>query len=342
MRCAPPGEVILDRYRPFVEGAIRTLVEGRPDVALYWMLRYHLGYADPEGRPVSASGGKGVRSALCLLGCQAAGGDPVSAAPAGAALELIHGFTLIHDDIADQDELRRGRPTVWALWGVGQAITAGDAMYALANLAVERADPRQVPAEIALAVMRDLNEAILQVCEGQQLDLSYQGRDDIELDEYLAMIGLKTAALFRAAASAGARIARAEDGAISALGGFGFQLGLAYQIRDDILGLWGHPGEMGKPVGGDLRQNKRSLPIVLALASGDAELRSRVAGGGASEEETVALASRMQEAGIQAKCEQLAREHLAEAVGQLDRADLAAGPKADLRTLATYLVARTR
>ena len=342
MRRALPGETLLDRYRPFVEAEIRTLLEGRSDIPLHHMLSYHLGYADFEGRPVAASGGKGVRSALCLLACQAAGGDPAWAAPAGAALELVHSFTLLHDDIADQDQLRRGRPTVWALWGVGQAITAGDAMYALANLAVERMDSGPVTAEIALSVVRDLNEAVLEVCEGQQLDLSYQGRDGIELDEYLAMIGLKTAALFRAASSAGARIARADDGVVSALSGFGFQLGLAYQIRDDILGLWGDPDEMGKPVGSDLHQNKRSLPIVLALASDDAELRSQLAGGAASDEEAAALASRMKETGVRERCEQLAREHLAEALRQLDRADLAAGPKADLHTLAAYLAERTR
>jgi len=331
---------LLERYRALVEAAVRRALTARGETALGQMLGYHLGYAlGPEGSP-PGSGGKRIRGVMCLLASEAVGGETADASPAAAALELLHGFTLLHDDIADQDEVRRGRPTVWKVWGVGQAITAGDAMFALANLAVgELTASTATLANVLLA----LNEATLRVCEGQHLDLAYEGRDDVTVEDYLAMIALKTAALFAAAAAIGAEVGGGGLAQIDALRSFGHELGRAFQVRDDVLGLWGEARDLGKPVGSDLQQNKRSLPILRALYL-DHPVRTQLAdalaagiGGG---NEAALLAAEMEAAGVREFCEQMAQQHVVRALAALDSVPLCEGPADDLRLLARYLVER--
>jgi len=338
------GERILTRHRKLVEAALRRALARHRAAGLSRVIRYHLGYVGLNGRARARRGGKGVRSALCLLTCQALGGQPEWAAPAGAAIELLHSFTLLHDDIVDRDEFRRGQPSAWRVWGVGQAITAGDAMFALANLAMSGLEPAQVCAEVVAATLRELNQATLEVCEGQRLDISYEGRMDISVDDYLRMIALKTAALFRAGAGIGGLIAGARQEQVTLLRRFAADLGSAYQIRDDILGMWGDPRRLGKPVGSDLRQNKRSLPILLALGSDDSHLRSHVADalarGVAGEEEAAALAAEIEADGVRGFCEQLAGQYLRRSLTRLRKADLQEEPAADLRTLAIFLAKR--
>jgi len=325
---------ILARFREPVDKEIRALLSSRPDILLYEMMRYHLGLDEV------ARSGKRVRAAICLLCCQAVGGEADSAAPAAAAVELVHSFTLLHDDVADGDSMRRGRETVWRRWGIGQAITAGDALFALANLAV--VDRSGNP--LSEAAPRELNAAILAVCEGQQLDISYEGRAHITIDEYVAMIERKTAALFAAACAMGAGAAGADDDRRDALARFGRELGIGFQIRDDVLGLWGDQDDLGKPVGSDLRRNKRSLPIVHALAAaGQAErdtLIGLLEGGVPTDEEAAGIAARMEELGSRAFCERLARASLNRGLQALAEAKPEAEPAADLRTLAHYLIER--
>ncbi len=323
---------------------MRAVLASRAKMPLYDMVRYHLGYADASGKRVTRSGGKGIRSGLCLLACEAAGGERERAAPAGAAVELAHGFTLLHDDIADQDEQRRGRPTVWKLWGVGHAITAGDAVYALANLAMDRLAGSASP-EIVAAALKDLNQAVLDVCEGQQLDISYEGRDDLGQADYLKMVGLKTGALYRAAAAIGAQVAGADDTVVTALGDFGASIGVAYQIRDDILGLWGDPRKTGKPVGSDLCRNKRSLPIILALSIDSPELHRRLIGtlGGeaGSDEDVAEITGVMERNGIRDQCERVAAALVDEALAKhLRTAGLRPAWQRELETVARYMIER--
>lgn len=339
------AQSILDRHRALVDAEISHLLRGRADLPLYHMLRYHLGWSDGEAEDKFPAAGKRVRSTLCLLSCQASGGDPEAAAPAGAALELLHSFTLLHDDIVDEDEVRRGRPTVWRLWGVGQALTAGDAMYALANLALGRLSHSNLsPAAIADAA-RELNEAAITVCEGQHLDLAFEGRPDIGVTEYLDMTSRKTAALIAAALSIGARLAEAADETTDALRQFGHHLGVAYQIRDDILGLWGDPGQLGKPVGGDLRKNKRSLPVVYALASAEPEPRRKLAAhlaeGVPTDAAIARIIAQIEAAGARDYCDRLLRESQEAALTQLNRARLHDQEAEDLRSLAAYLMERS-
>ncbi len=199
--------------------------------------------------------------------------------------------------------------------------------------------------EVTLSALKELNQAVLDVCEGQQLDISYEGQDDLSQADYLRMVGLKTAALLRSACAIGAMIGGAGAETAEALGGFGFDIGVAYQIQDDTLGAWGDPEKMGKPVGSDLRRNKRTLPVILALTGADAGLQSRLSAAlkrGVSAEQAAELAAAMAESGIRAQCETMARGLLDDALGRLDGVDLRMPAAGDLRTLASYLAERTR
>jgi geranylgeranyl diphosphate synthase type I len=333
---------LIARYRPIVEGELRRALARPMAGELVPMMRYHLGQAPaPDGTP-AGSGGKRVRAALCLLACEAVGGAAAAAAPAAAALELIHGFTLLHDDIADQDELRRGRPTVWKLWGTGQAITAGDTMYALANITA--ADPARggAPPADAGRMLLALNEATLRVCEGQHLDIAYEGRADITVAEYLEMVRLKTGALFGASLAAGAISGGGAPAQVAALQEFGEQVGVAFQVRDDVLGIWGEEEKTGKPVGSDLRQNKRSLPVIRALALKHpvAPRLASLLAGGVTGEQAAAVAGEMEGAGVRQFCDEVAREHHERAMARLSEAGLPEARARELRLLAEYLVER--
>lgn len=338
MTATPSALAMLERYRPLVDREMARLLTDRPPLLVYEIIGYHLGIN------TAASSGKRVRAALCLLSCEALGGTAEVAAPAAAALELCHAFTLLHDDIADADETRRGRPTAWIRWGAGQAMTAGDALFALANLAADKLAGNDVPAHVVVACLRELNQAILTVCEGQQLDLLFEGRNTITQDDYFDMTGRKTAALMSASCAIGARVAGAEETRRAALAEFGREVGLAFQIQDDILGIWGDPAVTGKPVGGDLRRNKRSLPVIYALQHATPELRATVAEalakGVSSDTAAAGLAADMEAAGIRTHCAQLAREGLARGLSALARAAPAPTPAQELAALSHFLVAR--
>lgn len=320
---------------------MRRALAGRGDLLLYRMIRYHLGW--PEAPGCAPSAGKRIRPTLCLLCCEAVGGDAKLALPAAAAIEFAHAFTLLHDDIADRDELRRGRPTVWKQWGVGQAITAGDAIHALANLCLSRLDAGRLPSAAIAEAHHELNEAVLAVCEGQQLDLSAEGRADMAVEGYVRMVVRKTAALFAASTGLGARLGGAPTETVEALARFGYQLGLAFQIRDDILGLWGQPAETGKPVGSDLKRNKRSLPVVHALTQADPrdEIAARLAAGVRTDADAAALAAQMEAAGARAFCERLCTDATAQALGALGSVTLREAPARDLALLTHCLADRT-
>jgi geranylgeranyl diphosphate synthase type I len=345
MENASSAREILERYRPLVHAEIARSLSQQEEIPIYEMMRHHLGFVTGPEEATIPRGGKQVRAALCMLACEAVGGETTAAAPAAAALELLHSFTLLHDDVADRDEVRRGRPTVWHKWGVGQAITAGDALFALANLTLARLEGAGVAAAAMCAIARELNQAALVVCEGQHLDISYEGRSDVRLEDYLDMIGRKTAALFAHASAIGTRIGAASSEQTEALRSFGRHLGLAFQVRDDVLGVWGEPSELGKPVGSDLRRGKRSLPIIHALqaagAAGEKHLSARLGEGIATHEEASAIATRMEELGSRDFCEHRAQELLDSALSDLGRAQVRAGPAHDLRSLANHVIART-
>jgi geranylgeranyl diphosphate synthase type I len=232
-----------------------------PARPLYEMLSYHLGLDQPDGPR-----GKRMRPLLGLLAYEALTGDHRTALPAAAAVELGHNFSLVHDDIEDADTERRHRPTLWAIWGVPLAINAGDALFALSRLALYRGlDTGSITEHRLLQMMRMYDETCLALCEGQFLDISFERRTDVTVDEYMEMIGRKTAALLGAALEAGAILATDDPNTIEAFRAFGYHIGLAFQMSDDVKGTFWTSADSGKPEAGDVRKRKKTLPLVWAL-----------------------------------------------------------------------------
>ncbi len=231
----------------------------------YGMMEYHLGWRDEQLRPAAAGSGKLIRPLLAILACRTLGGVDAHVLPLAAALQLVHDFSLIHDDIEDHSPQRRGRSTVWRLWGLEIGINVGDGMFAVAHRALHGLPAAGVAPATALAVMRAFEETILRICEGQHLDMTAEGRFDIGEERYLQMIRGKTAALLQAAAGLGARLATEDEAQVAAMSDFGEALGMAFQMQDDLLDIWGDPRDTGKPFAADLLQRKMSLPVIHAL-----------------------------------------------------------------------------
>lgn len=229
---------------------------------LRYMMAYHLGWegqgAGPEAR------GKRIRPLLVTLCAAASGSDWRKGLPASAAVELIHNFSLIHDDIEDQSPLRRGRPTVWKLWGIPQAINTGDAMYALAHLAIFDLS-LHLPQDTVLRCAKRLQQTCLELTQGQFLDISFEQRNDLSLESYWQMIRGKTASLLACSCELGAIIAGADPETIENYAQFGSNLGLAFQALDDILGIWGDASQTGKSIESDLATGKKTLPVLYGL-----------------------------------------------------------------------------
>ncbi len=271
-------ERFASRWLPLLDKEMKLVLTARhPALAdHYGMMHYHMGWTDDLFRPAEIPAGKRIRPLLCLLACDAVGGDPAGAIPAAAAVEILHNFSLVHDDIEDGDETRRHRPTLWALWGVPQAINAGDGMFALAHAALLRAwggfktdaaPPSFERNSRVLETLESFAETCISLTEGQHLDLSYEGREVVTVAEYLRMIEGKTAALIAGSVTLGALFGGAEAGTAESLGRFGRNIGLAFQIQDDILGIWGDPDATGKAAGNDILRRKKSLPLLYGLES---------------------------------------------------------------------------
>lgn len=258
------------RYRARIGAALREGLQPQESsadaLAVYDMLRYYMGWADTEGNPITAMEGKYLRPTLCLFACQATGGSIEQAMPAAVALELIHNFSLIHDDIQDQDETRHHRQTLWPIWGIPKALVAGNVLRVVADSSLEELVRRGVDAETALGVAALLTEAYLEMIEGQYLDLAFEGQPDLGMQEYLGMIARKTGALIRCAFTMGALIGSGEKATADAFRASGTALGFIFQVRDDVLGVWGDEETTGKPVGADIRRKKNSYPVVHAMS----------------------------------------------------------------------------
>ena len=267
-----PG--VFARYKSWVEKELARAVPGFASSPLHVLLQYHLGWVDQFGLQVMSpiSQGKALRPTLCLFACEALSNDASKASPAAAALEIIHNFSLIHDDIQDQDLERRHQPTVWYLWGVSKALVAGDALQSAGDLALLDTARRDVPPETVLKVSELLTASYLQMIEGQCLDLEFESRTTITTEEYLEMIACKTGSLIRSGLEIGALLATEDTATVEAFARFGSHLGRAFQIKDDFLGIWGDEATTGKPAGNDIRRRKKSFPIVFAFnqASGPA------------------------------------------------------------------------
>lgn len=337
---------VLSRSRRAIHPAMAAAVERlAPEIS--HIATYHLGWTDAEGQPTAAPGGKGLRPTLAVLGAEAAWADPELGVPGGVAVELVHNFSLIHDDIIDNDTERHHRPTVWSVYGVGPAIVAGDALQVLAHQLLLEASPETGPAASSA-----LAEATAAMIAGQAADIAFEKRSNVSVEQCTAMSAAKTGALLGCASSIGAILAAAPEATIGALRDYGHHLGLAFQAVDDLLGIWGDPDTTGKPASSDLRRRKKSLPVVSALAAGGAdadELRSLILGAEGEDpaglepldDDQVKRATYLVEScGGREWTTVRAKANLDAALGALERVRLSAIPHRDLADLAVFVVER--
>lgn len=331
---------LLDRARTLVEPALRTAVATLPP-AMRRISAYHLGWQHPDGTPTRADSGKALRPALVLAAADALGAPPAAAVPAAAAVELIHNFTLLHDDVMDRDTTRRHRPTAWSIFGAADAILAGDALHALAlRLLAHDTHPAASAATARLAA------CVIELCEGQHEDCAFETRSQVTLTECLTMAQAKTGALLGAACALGALYADAPPETVEAMDGFGRAVGLAFQLADDLIGIWGDPAVTGKPAGSDLAARKKSLPVVAALASGTpagAELAALYRQPAPMTAHQVrAAADAVDRAGGRTWAHLQAAEHMSAAIDHLTRATPDLDGAEDLLTLAELATRRDR
>jgi geranylgeranyl diphosphate synthase, type I len=304
---------------PEIEAALRRALEPiRNEKAgeLYQMLAYHMGWETPETGPKTS--GKRIRPLMVALTTGASGGQWSDSLAGGVAIELIHNFSLIHDDIQDNSPLRRGRPTVWKRWGIAQAINAGDAMLSLANRAI--LDLRGTnPESVTLEAAGLLQDTCLDLTRGQYLDLSYQNRTSLDTTDYWPMVAGKTASLIACCADLGALIGRSPDPQREAYRAFGYHLGLAFQVQDDLLGIWGEGDQMGKSNQSDLLEGKMSLPVLYGIEQGGG-FANRWLGGPILPDEVESLADQLAGEGAYEYTRTLAIQHTEFARQALDRA----------------------
>lgn len=301
-----------------VNNLVGELTEGTP-VNLY-----------DASRHISLAGGKRIRPIMCILSCEASGGNRDDALQTATAIELIHTFTLVHDDIMDNDEMRRGRPAVHVVYGMPTAILAGDLLYAKA---FEVCDPRTT---------RVLARASTEICEGQELDMSFEERIDVSENEYMEMIRKKTAVLLEASMRSGAIIAEAPSDITENISSFGMNLGMAFQVQDDILGLTADEAKLGKPVGSDIVEGKKNLLIIKALENlvdgKRNELFSLMGKGGTPEQMKCAI-DLVESSGAFEYCKEKAESFITDAMDALDRIPDSTA-RSELREVAEFVVKR--
>jgi geranylgeranyl diphosphate synthase type I len=344
-------EDVLSRYRSLVAEALHDAVASAPTHTppapasaslleeFYGQIEYHQGWRNPDLSPAASHPGKLQRPTLVLLAAELAAGQAGASpeereaiaqrsVPAAVAVELVHNFSLVHDDIEDGDEERRHRPTLWKLWGMPQAINTGDGIFAIARLQLWSLPKHGVAPATVVRLAALLDATCVALCEGQYLDMRFEGRSDVTTAMYLEMIGRKTAALMSCAAAMGGLLGAPENAEVSErLATFGRALGLGFQLRDDMLGIWSAK-ELGKSEGGDLRRKKMSLPVIYAMEhAGDEDRQTLTAiyakDGPASEEQIGTLLDILERTGAHEHTRKVLHEQCAAAQEALDAA---AGP----------------
>ncbi|MBI2847890.1 MAG: polyprenyl synthetase family protein [Chloroflexi bacterium] len=334
---------VFEKYRAEIDAELKASLAARQS-PLYDMMRYHLGWIDSQGDPLKDSAGKALRPTLCLLACHMAGGDFRHALPAAAAIELVHNYSLIHDDIQDDDRERRHRPTVWSLWGKPQAINTGTAMRLVASRTLSRLGKYGIPLSKQATVYEILDEATLKLLEGQYLDISYESRFDIGIPDYIRMVEGKTAALIACSLEIGALLGTDDEKTVRCLRDIGWNLGLAFQIRDDILGIWGDQGRTGKPLGSDIQHRKKTLPVAYLLEKADHSQRLQLIEVYKSEtvdEDGIARVLRMLDSlDARSQSQMIAEQYYQATVRLIDQLALPSSAKQDLEEMGHFLIKR--
>jgi geranylgeranyl diphosphate synthase type I len=333
----------LDGYLDAVESLMRESVAVFEEslAPYYGMISYHLGWLSQDFSPREQDAGKRLRPLLCLLCCEACGGDWHQAVPAAAAIELIHNFSLIHDDIEDNSPVRRHRPAVWSLWGQAQAINVGDGLFAISRLALQRLIEEGISPAKTLEAFRIVDETCLLLTEGQYLDLAFEEELAVTIELYMEMIGRKTAALMSCATELGALLGSENEGLVERYKTFGYQLGLLFQIVDDMLGIWGLGDETGKGVGEDIANKKKSLPVVYALERSE-PLRQLYRSDVLGQTQQHAAMELLDAVSARDYCQRMATEKFELAVETLEGAQIENEAQDRLRNIARFLLERQR
>lgn len=330
-----------DKARPFIKGEIQHVITQSGDHGcdgLKEMITYQLGWTGENASPKAE--GKQIRPLLVLLATEAAWGNWNDALPAAAAVELIHNFSLIHDDIEDNSDTRRGRPTVWKLWGEAQAINTGDAMFALANISLMNLENTISP-EVCIRASSLFHTTCLRLTQGQHLDIQFEDVDLVSVDDYWSMIGGKTAALLTFCLEVGAICANSPPQIQSKYREFGHYLGLAFQVQDDILGIWGEKDQIGKSNTGDLIERKKTLPILYGLAQ-KKEFYKRWSEGPIDPENALLLSQLLEAEGGLAYAQSEAEELTGKALKALENAQPQGEAGSALKELADKLLNRSK
>ena len=304
--------------------------------AFHAMLTYHMGWNEKAGAGFPA--GKRIRPLIMLLVVGACGGQWLHAISPAASIEILHNFSLVHDDVEDNSPTCRGRPTIWKKYGVPMAVNVGDALFVISNQALLDAAMYHAPETVLMAAGK-LHEACLALTQGQFLDISYENRINLSVEDYWPMVDGKTGALLAAAAEIGALLAGADANAIQHYGIFGRNLGLAFQVQDDILGIWGDEGATGKSAASDLVEGKNSLPILYGVGQ-KADFARRWATSPIMPEETATLARLLETEGAHDYCRREAARLTDLALQSLSRAGPLGSAGAALAELADKLLNR--
>jgi len=332
-------EDLADLMLPEIEANLRIQVQRLDQPAtrdFYDMLAYHMGWIGEN--IAGGTSGKRLRPLLALLVNSACGGNWLHAVPAAAALELVHNFSLVHDDIQDHSEMRHGRPTVWRKWGAPLAINVGDALFTLSGRAI--LDLRQTyPSDLVMEASQLLHDTCLDITRGQFLDMTYERRTDVGVEDYWPMISGKTSALLGSCGHIGALLGGADHDRQDAFRSFAYRLGLAFQIQDDILGIWGDEVATGKSAASDLVSGKKSLPVLFGL-SRHGRFAEAWNHGQISPEHVESLAKILADEGAHEFALSAARNETRKAMEALEQAGPSNSAGMPLRTLASRLLDR--
>ncbi|NLX09395.1 MAG: polyprenyl synthetase family protein [Chloroflexi bacterium] len=335
-------------FTPFlreIEAEMRAARQEQSEIApiLWQVIDYQFGWDIPpeDSARFRKVTGKKIRPLLMALVAQAVRGDYRHVLPAGVALEFVHNFTLIHDDVMDESPERRHRPAVWTRWGPYQAINAGDGLYALSFLASTRLHRIGTPPAKTVRVVEWLARACLQTAEGQILDMDFETRDTVSTDDYITMIANKTGALIECAAGIGALLSTDDEALIAAYTDFGRRLGIAFQVRDDYLGIWGDKAQTGKSTTSDIREKKKSYPVLAAferaVPADRASLQAIYRQESLSDADIATVMDILERTGAPALTDQIARSYYD---GALERLGWTGADQELIRQYAAFLVRR--
>jgi geranylgeranyl diphosphate synthase type I len=343
----PPSlPAFFSRYQSRIDEALRAELTGL-EPEMYDIHRYYMGWQEIDGSDSNSMGGKRMRPTLAMLAADAVGGDLERATPIAVALEYVHNFSLIHDDLEDMDRVRHHRPTVWAVWGEPAAIVSGNAMLKIADHAAWKLRSVGVEESVALEAEAVLTNHYLKMMEGQYLDISFETKESVSVDQYLDMIERKTGALIEASIYLGSLVAP-EKGPdrqkATALKSIGYDLGRIFQIRDDVLGVWGGV-ETGKPVGADIKRKKKALPAVHALSNSTGPSADRLkeifrTEGDLNAEDVHVVLEVMENLGTQEYCQTMAEQRWVECKRMIESLEISGTTAAEFTELGEFLLIR--